>query len=101
MLKTCKVCGTSFRGRYGAKFCSGACRQKAKRMRDGKGPARGWYGVREEYKELWRDIAGHIAPETDKLIREQVKVDAKGVEWTLAAVYQTLIAHGVITRVGK
>jgi hypothetical protein len=29
----CEVCGSEFKGRSGAKYCSGACRQKAYRER--------------------------------------------------------------------
>jgi hypothetical protein len=32
--RTCVVCGASFRGRVGAKYCTGRCRQKAYRARE-------------------------------------------------------------------
>jgi hypothetical protein len=31
--RTCVVCGASFRGRAGAKYCNGRCRQRAYRAR--------------------------------------------------------------------
>jgi hypothetical protein len=31
--RTCVVCGATFRGRAGAKYCNGRCRQKAYRLR--------------------------------------------------------------------
>lgn len=65
-------------------------------MRDGVGGARGWYGVRVEYKEAWRRMGGFLSPETESLIQRQVVVNAEGAECTIAAVYQTLVAHGII-----